>query len=109
MKVELMTRFLLTNPGPRPPCYKVAEHLWGADCTFDSDGNSDTRDATDWTELTVTRRLPSGENDDQQRVDVDPVDGTVPLILAIRSDNDDLARRAARFLEEHAGGALAHG
>jgi hypothetical protein len=51
-----MARFLLTSPGSRPPFYRVAQHLWGAGCNFDSDGDSDFPDARDWTELTVVLR-----------------------------------------------------
>ena len=103
-----MTRFLLTSPGPRPPYYQVAEHLWGADCTFDSDGNSAHPEATDWTELTVTLRSNSWEQDLQepQRVDVDQVQEGAPLVLAIESDDENLARRVAEFLQHEAGGEL---
>lgn len=102
---ERMHRFLLSS-GPRPPSYPVARHLWGADCAYDSDGNSDHQDATDRTELTVNLRLRSGENDEQPRVDVDPLDGVVPLVLEIRSDDTELARKAAVFLKEKTGGTF---
>ena len=104
-----MSRFLLRGPGPRPPCHKVAEHLWGADCDFDSDGDSEQRLSTDWTELTVSLRDHNGRNSDAQRVDVDPIEGEQPLVLSIRSDNPDLARRTAEFLQMKAGGELASG
>jgi hypothetical protein len=101
-----MARFLLTSPGPRPPFYRVAEHLWGADCNFDSDGDSDFPDASDWTELTVVLRDESGRSLHDQRVDVDPVEGETPLILAIVSKSPELARRVAEFLQGEAGGEL---
>ena len=105
-----MARFLLTAPGPRPPCFKVAEHLWGANCDFDSDGDSETPEATDWTELTVSLRTPQWQQDNvEQRVDVDPLNEGNPLILAIVSEDDDLARKAAAFLHREAGGELTAG
>jgi len=97
-----MPRYLLTASGPRPPYYSLAEHLWGAGCDFDSDGDSKEPDATDWTELTVILRSAP-----EQRVDIDPVDDQELLVLAIRSDCEELARRAAEFLQREAGGELA--
>ena len=104
-----MHRFLLSSSGPRPPSYQVAEHLWGADCAYDDDGDSDHQDSTDWTELTVNLRLRSGENDEQQRVDADPLEGVVPLVLEIRSDDAELARMAAALLKEKTGGTFIQG
>src|SRR5688572_13636966 len=37
-------------PGPRPEFYRIAEHLWGAGCNVDSDGDSCSPDDHDWTE-----------------------------------------------------------
>lgn len=106
-----MARFLLTAPGPRPPHYTVAEHLWGSGCDFDSDGNSDDPEATDWTELTVTLRAAGWEqdNDEAERVDIDPIGTGQPLILGIVSENAELARRAAEYLHQQAGGELTMG
>lgn len=97
-----MHSFYLISPGPRRPYYSVAEHLWGAGCNIDSDGDSDTPDSSDWTELTLILR--SGL-EDGPRVDVVPLDGPLP-ILWIRSDEEALAGRAAAFLLEKAGGTL---
>lgn len=102
-----MTRFLLAAPGPRPAYYKVAEHLWGPGCNFDSDGNSGHPDATDWTELTVTRRTAEWEQDEEaERVDIDPAGAGGPLVLAILSADPELARKAAEYLHREAGGEL---
>lgn len=102
-----MARFLLTAPGPRPAYYKVAEYLWGADCDFDSDGDSDHPEATEWTELTVTLRAAPAEQDNgAERVDIDAVRGSGPLVLAIVSENADLACKAAEFLHRESGGEL---
>ncbi len=106
-----MARFLLSAPGPRPPYYRVAEHLWGEGCDFDSDGDSSEPAATDWTELTVTLRGKAWEQDAEieERVDIDPVDADGLLVLAIKSDNETLARRTAEFLQGTAGGKLSKG
>lgn len=94
-------RFLLIAPGPRPPFRAVAERLWGRDCDFDSDGNSSTADARDWTELSIALRPECVE-----RVDVEPVSGYPRLVLRIMSDRKELARRAAKFLATYTGGRL---
>lgn len=106
-----MARFILTAPGPRPPYSQVAERLWGQGCDFDSDGDSSEPEATDWTELTVTLRgkLWEQDADVEERVDIDPIDGGGPLVLAIKSDSETLARRTAEFLHATAGGTLSKG
>ena len=43
---------------------------------------------------------------DQQQVDVDPLDDREPLVLVIRSENEELARKVAIFLQSEAGGDL---
>lgn len=93
--------FYLFSPGDRPPYYKLAEHLWGAGCDIDSDGNSASRDARDWTELMICLR-PSWN----ERIDIDPVSSAEQLVLSIRSNDEKLAHRAAVFLHEVAGGEL---
>ena len=65
--------FHLSEPGPRPPYYAVAEHLWGPGCNIDSDGDSFPRDASNWTELTIVLRSGFG-----RRVDVDPANDAPP-------------------------------
>lgn len=105
-----MARFLLTAPGPRPAYFKLAEHLRGSGCEFDSDGNSNHPEATNWTGLTVILRAPPWQEDTEiERVDIDPVGDGEPLVLAITSDKESLARRAADFLNETAGGKLTIG
>lgn len=96
-----MHRFKLIEPGPRPPYYKVAEHLWGAGCNFDSDGDTSSPEATDWTELTIISR-----SDPNQRVDIDPHPEDGPLVLVIRSEHLELAKAVALFLQREAGGVL---
>jgi len=92
----------LIGPGPRPFSGDVAEQLWGPGCNYDSDGNDDRAPPDGWTELTVALRPVC----DEQRVDVDPLDDREPLVLVIRSENEELARKAAIFLQSEAGGEL---
>ncbi len=89
----------IVEPGPRPHYCRVAEHLWGAGCNIDSDGNSQTPEDTQWTELTIELRGGDG-----QRVDIDPV-STEPLVLQVRSSSLRLAEEVAKFIADHAGGA----
>jgi len=97
-----MCSFYLISPGPRPPYYRIAEHLWGAGCDIDSDGDSDQPDATDWTELTIVLRSGGG---DEPRVDIDPLDRP-SLVLCVQSDDAALAEKAAEYLRKEAGGTL---
>lgn len=91
----------LIGPGPRPFWGDVATALWGSGCDFDSDGNDDAPPPGGWTELTVTL-----QPDYEQRVDIDPLDDAEPLILVIQSEQEELARKAALFLQAAAGGEL---
>jgi hypothetical protein len=93
--------FYLIDPGPRPPYGEVAAHLWGQGCDIDSDGDSYPPNATDWTELTVILRPAL-----RLRLDVDPVEGALPLTLWIRSEDEATAAKAAAFLAARAGGEL---
>jgi hypothetical protein len=95
-----MHKLYLIGPGPRPPYYQVAHELWG-DRDFDSDGDSNSPDANDWTELTISLRP-----DCVERIDIDPFGSTGGLVLCIKSASEDLVRRAARFLAERSGGTL---
>jgi len=94
-------RHYLSAPGERPCSQSVAYHLWGSGCDFDSDGNDDQPPPGGWTELTVALRP-----DCEERVDVDPLDDILLLVLVIRSESEDLARRAALFIQSKAGGDL---
>ncbi len=91
----------LVNPGPRPAYYKIADHLWGPAANIDSDGNSETPEDNAWTELTLTLR--SGGND--QMVNIDPV-AESPLVLAVRSPSELLAKKAMEFLSSFSGGLV---
>lgn len=92
--------FLVEIGGARPSIAAVAEHLWGPGVDFDSDGNSVTAEATNWTELTVAKRP-----DCEERVDVDPA-SEAPLILKVVSASRDLAARTATFLAASSDGRM---
>lgn len=96
-----MKTYYLTSPGERPYWASIATELWGADRDIDSDGNDNEGMLGGWTELTLTLR-----SDPEHRVDVDPLDTGTPLVLVIKSEIEDLARRTAHFLQKHAGGEL---
>lgn len=78
----------------------MAEHLWGAGCNVDSDGDSRTADDDQWTELTLILR-----NSSQQRLDIEPL-SLAPLVLLIRASQADLGQKAAQFIQSVAGGTL---
>jgi hypothetical protein len=96
-----MHSIYLSAPGPRPFFGDVAEHLWGPGCDIDSDGNADEALLDGWTELTLILRP-----DYEQRVDIEPLDDREPLVLAICSEQEELARQAANFLQSVSGGVL---
>jgi hypothetical protein len=97
--------FFISSPGPRPPFYLVAQHLWGADCNFDSDGNSQTPEDTGWTELTVALRDATGHEVQGKRVDVEP-SSHEPLVLRVSSADLALALAVAKFIVGYSGGAI---
>ena len=91
----------LVSPGPRPPYYKIADHLWGPGANIDSDGNSKNPEDDTWTELTLTLR--AGNKD--QIVNVDPI-SEFPLVLAVRSPSELLAKNTIEFLSGFSGGQV---
>lgn len=91
-------RINISAPGPRPSFYKVAEHIWGKACDIDSDGNSQTPQDRQWTELTIELRGIA-----EQRVDIYPV-STEPLILQVCSSSAPLAQKVAQFVVACSGG-----
>ena len=98
-----MHTLYIIRPGPRPPFGELAEHLWGAGCNINSDGDSADPWDVGWTELTVELR-DGGTVDD--RVDVDPV-SEEPLVLKVQSRSSDLVHRAAEFLARATSGVIA--
>lgn len=87
----------ISSAGRRPAYWKLAAHLWGAGCNIDSDGNSQTPDDEEWTELTLSLRGAPG-----QHVTVDPIPGEAST-LAVRSADPTLAEKVAAFLSDSRG------
>jgi hypothetical protein len=100
MKVLPITRYRIINPGPRPPYYELADYLWGENANIDSDGNSDSPEDTNWTELSVSFR-----DDNGPYVNVDPVSSD-PLVLEVSCFSSELAKKAAEYLAKITGGKL---
>jgi hypothetical protein len=94
----------IESPGPRPPFYRVAQYLWGTDCNYDSDGDSQTPADNQWTELTVSLR----DAPESQQIDINPV-SSAPLVLAVRSADPQLAMQVALFIIGQSGGKLVGG
>ncbi len=92
----------IVQPGPRPPFYSVAEHLWGADCNIDLDGNSREKHDAQWTKLIIALRGTEG-----QRVDIVPV-SSEPLVLQVNASSFELTEKTANFIVEHSGGESQH-
>lgn len=80
--------------GDMPPYYEVAHALWGKECDFDSDGDSEPYDSICWRELTVILRPELRE-----RVDIDPLESDRDTIH-IRANSVELLNATCRFLYE---------
>lgn len=93
-------RLYLVRPGPRPPYYRVADHVWPG-ANIDSDGNSAEPRDTNWTELWISSRA-----EDNQHVAVD-LASRDPLVLEVSASSDELLERAITFLAEQTGGLIA--
>jgi hypothetical protein len=95
-----MARYYLRSPGPRPPFGQVVDHAFGPNAHVDTDGNSSTPNATDWTELYIALRP-----DHSPVVDICPTDASENS-LRIEATSSHLAERVAEFLLAHCGGEL---
>ncbi len=80
--------------GPLPPYYEIAYSLWGKNSNFDSDGDSYDPESTSWTELTLILR-----SEKNQRIDIDPIDGTKSLML--KTTSIELKQKVINFLQKH--------
>ncbi len=99
LSVNQEYRINIIQPGPKPPFNCIAEHLWGPGCNIDLDGNSQTPEDTQWTELTIELRA-TGE-----RIDIDPI-STTPLVLQVRASSMRLAQEVAEFVVKASGGKI---
>jgi len=98
--MQSITRYRIINPGPRPPYYRLGDHLFGEDANIDSDGNSESLEDTTWTELSVSLR--DGKS---PYVNIDPVSYD-PLVLEISCFSSELAKKTAEYLVKITGGKL---
>lgn len=89
-----MKELSLKLTGELPPFYKIADFVWGEGSDFDSDGNSSTPEATDWSELTLILR-----NDASKRIDIDPIDGDARH-LKLMASNEKLANSVVSYLQQ---------
>ncbi|MFS1525477.1 hypothetical protein ACL7TT_15415 [Microbulbifer sp. 2304DJ12-6] len=85
--------------GPRPPFYILAEEIWPGE-DFDSYGDSQTPESESWTELTIIN-----SKNTSQRIHVDPESRNL-LVLAVRSEVQELAQRAAQFIVKNCSGEM---
>ena len=92
----------LIMPGPRPPSFEVVDYVYGSDDTVDTDGDSSSREATDWTWLYMQLRKPPYR--EQPVVEVAMLEGE--NVMRIASDRADLAEKTATFLADRAGGTV---
>ena len=77
----------------RPGYYSIAEYLWGKGVDIDSDGNSESPEDGNWTELTIIKR-----SDTKQRIDIDLFNEN-PLTLKI-SGPKVLSEKVAIYLAD---------
>ena len=80
--------------GALPPYYEIAYSLWGKEADFDSDGNSYDPDSTTWTELSLILR-----SDENQRIDIDPIEGQ--NLLELKTTSTELKEKVIKFLQNH--------
>lgn len=92
----------LIMPGLRPPFYEVVDHVYGQDDTVDTDGDSSSREATDWTWLYMQLRKPPYR--EQPVIEVAMLESE--NVMRIASDRADLAEKTAIFLADRAGGTI---
>jgi hypothetical protein len=100
---ESKATYYLHSPGPRPPFGRVVDHAFGPDANVDTDGNSSTPNARDWTELYIALRP-----NHLHVVDICPTDAN-ETSLCIEATSTHLAERVAEFLLAHSGGELQRG
>lgn len=80
---------------PLPPFYLIPEYLWGKNSDYDSDGDSQNIESTDWSELTIILR-----SDLEQRIDIDPMDNSNKKFI-VKSDQEGLIEKVIYFLQNH--------
>lgn len=92
----------LVAPGARPPFFEVVDHVYGPDDIVDTDGDSNTREATDWTWLYMRLRKPRYR--EQPVIEVIMLEGG--QVMQIASDVEVLTQKTALFLAQKTGGTI---
>jgi hypothetical protein len=90
------------GPGARLPFYEVVQFVYDASDTVDTDGDSSSREATDWTWLYMQVRKPPYRK--QPVVEVTMLEGQP--VIRVASDEKTLAEKTAHFLASRTGGTL---
>ena len=80
--------------GALPPYYEIAYSLWGKSANFDSDGDSYDPESTTWTELSLILR-----SDENERIDIDPIEGQ--NLLELKTTSIELKEKVIQFLQNH--------
>ena len=83
----------ISRIGPRPPFGEVVAHVFGVGANVDTDGDSATPSATDWTWLYMRQRPSQGS----PVVLVQFADDR-PDLMIVSSDDEALAQKTAAFL-----------
>jgi hypothetical protein len=81
--------------GSFPSCFEISDFLWGKQADIDSDGNSNTPESIDWTELTLQLR-----DEAEERIDIDAIEGKVGL-FKLKASSEVLARKTFDFLKNY--------
>ena len=99
---DYANELFLIMPGPRPPYFEVVDHVYGPDDTVDTEGDSSSPEATDWTWLYMQLRKPPYR--EQPVIEVEMLESE--NVMRIASDRADLAEKTAIFLADRAGGTI---
>ena len=81
--------------GKLPAYYDIAEYLWGKNVDIDSDGNSESPEDNDWSELTLILR-----SDENQRIDIDQIEGNSKQLI-LRATTNELLSSVLKFLKQY--------
>ena len=98
---DLKYQITIAQIGPRPPCRKVVEHVYGVGANVDTEGNSNPAAERDWTWLHMCLRPTK----DRPIVEIAMSDNCTD-VMVVCSDDALLALRTAAFLASETGGKL---
>ncbi|MCJ8309931.1 MAG: hypothetical protein MJH08_12795 [Hyphomicrobiales bacterium] len=88
--------------GKMPIVLELAEHLWGKECNFDSDGDANSPDDVHWRRLYLCRRVRNqetgfSESDENTRLEIF-VASDDAVLLRIVSNNEGLLNQTLCYL-----------